>query len=140
MRFLAAFLAGFFATLIFHQGAIALLYGASIVPVAPYPLAPTWPFGIPQVFSLAFWGGAWGLVLWAVIRNARGLRYWGLCLLVGSVGPTAGAVFIVFPLKDIPVDAVKVTAGLILNGIWGVGTGGLILSYFLIQGWRGSQP
>ena len=140
MRLLAAFVAGFLATLIFHQGAIALLYGAGVIPVAPYPLTPTSPFGLPQVISLAFWGGVWGLILWAVIRNFRGLKYWGLCLAVGAVAPTAVAVLVVFPLKGIPVDAVKVIAGLILNGIWGLGTGALILSYFLAQGWLGRQP
>jgi len=137
MRFLAAFAAGFFATLIFHQGAIAALHAAGVIPVAPYPTAPTWPFGVPQVLSLAFWGGVWGLVLWAVVRNARGLRYWGLCTLLGAVGPTAVAMLVVFPLKGIPVDAVKIVGGLILNGIWGLGTGILILAYFLAKGWLG---
>ncbi|MBK1670574.1 hypothetical protein CKO28_21365 [Rhodovibrio sodomensis] len=135
MRLLAAFVAGFLATLIFHQGAIALLHAAGAIPVAPYPGAPTWPFGVPQVISLAFWGGVWGLVLWAVIRNTRGLKYWGLCLLTGAVGPTAVAMLVVFPLKGISVDATKVVAGLILNGIWGLGTGVLILSYFLARAW-----
>ena len=140
MRLLAAFVAGFLATLIFHQGAIALLYGAGVIPVAPYPLAPTSPFAVPQVISLAFWGGVWGLVLWAVIRNARGLKYWSLCLAFGAVAPTAVAMLVVFPLKGIPVDAVKVVGGLIFNGIWGLGTGALILGYFLAQGWLGRQP
>ena len=140
MRLFAAFVAGFLATLIFHQGAIALLHSAGAIPVAAYPVEPTWPFGVPQVISLAFWGGVWGLVLWAIIRNARGLKYWGLCLAVGAVGPTAVAMLVVFPLKGIPVDAVKAVAGLILNGIWGLGTGILILSYFLIMGWLGRRP
>ncbi|MBK1696005.1 hypothetical protein [Rhodovibrio salinarum] len=135
MRFLIAFVAGFLATLIFHQGAIALLHGAGVIPIAPYPLQPTWPFGVPQVVSLAFWGGVWGLVLWPVIRNARGLKYWGTCILVGAVGPTAVAMLVVFPLKGIPVDAVKIVGGLVLNGIWGFGTGLLILSYFVAKGW-----
>jgi len=135
MHFLVAFIAGFLATLIFHQGAVAALYGAGAIPVAPYPLAPTWPLGVPQVISLAFWGGVWGLVLWPVIRNARGLKYWGLCVLVGALGPTVVAMLAVFPLKGIPVDAVKVVGGLILNGIWGLGTGILILGYFLAVGW-----
>ena len=140
MRFLAAFVAGFLATLIFHQGTIGLLHGLGAIPVAPYPLQPTWPFGVPQVISLAFWGGVWGLVLWAIIRNARELKYWGLCLAVGAVGPTAVAMAVVFPLKGIPVDATKAVAGLILNGVWGLGTGVMILVYFLVMGWLGRQP
>ena len=135
MRLLVAFIAGFLATLIFHQGALAALHAAGVVPVAPYPMAPTWPLGVPQVISLAFWGGVWGLVLWAAIRNARGLTYWGLCALIGAVGPTAVAMLVVFPLKGVPVDAAKVVGGVILNGIWGVGTGILILGYFVASGW-----
>jgi hypothetical protein len=135
MRFLIAFAAGFLATLIFHQGAVAALHAAGAIPVAPYPMAATWPLGVPQAISLAFWGGIWGCVLWAVIRNARGLRYWGLSVLVGAVGPTAIAMAVVFPLKGVPVDAMKIVGGLVLNGIWGLGTAILILAYFVIGGW-----
>jgi hypothetical protein len=39
-----------------------------------------------------------------------------------------------------PVDATTAVAGLILNGIWGLGTGVLILAYFLLMGWLGRQP
>jgi hypothetical protein len=140
MRFLAAFVAGFLATLIFHQGAIWLLHALGAIPVEAYPSAPTWPFGVPQVISLAFWGGVWGVVLWGIVRNARGLRYWGLCAAVGAVAPTAVAMAVVFPLKGMPVDVTKAVAGLILNGIWGVGTGLLILTYFLVMGWLGRRP
>jgi hypothetical protein len=140
MRFLAAFAAGFLATLIFHQGTIWLLHALGAIPVQPYPLQPTWPFGVPQVISLAFWGGVWGLVLWAVIREARGLKYWGLCVGVGALGPTAVAMAVVFPLKGMPVDVTTAVAGLILNGIWGLGTGALILTYFLAMGLLGRQP
>jgi hypothetical protein len=140
MRLLAAFVAGYLATLIFHQGTIGLLHGLGVIPIAPYPLQPTWPLGLPQVISLAFWGGVWGLVLWAIIRNARGLKYWGLCLAAGALGPTSVALAVVFPLKGMPVDATTAVAGLILNGIWGLGTGVLILAYFLLMGWLGRQP
>jgi hypothetical protein len=140
LHWLAAFVAGFLATLIFHQGAVAALYATGTIPVAPYPMQPTWPLGVPQVISLAFWGGVWGLVLWAIIRNARGLKYWGLCVGLGALGPTAVAMAVVFPLKGMPVDATTAVAGLILNGIWGLGTGVLILAYFLLMGWLGRQP
>jgi hypothetical protein len=138
LHWLAAFVAGFLATLIFHQGAVAALYATGTIPVAPYPMQPTWPLGVPQVVSLAFWGGLWGMVLWAVIRNARGLKYWGLCVLIGAIAPTAAAVLVVFPLKGISMDPVTIAGGLLLNGIWGLGTGILILAYFLAKGWLGT--
>jgi hypothetical protein len=140
MRWIAAFAAGFLATLIFHQGAVALLHGAGVAPIEPYPLAPTWPLGVPQVLSLAFWGGVWGLGLWALIRNARGPRYWGICALAGALAPTAVAMLVVFPLKGLPVTTVAVAGGLVLNAIWGLGTGVLVLVYFLAAGWAGRRP
>jgi hypothetical protein len=135
MRLVIAFVAGLLATLVFHQGAIALLNSTGGGPVAAYPSEPTAPLGVPAFISLAFWGGVWGVVLWPIIRSARGLRYWGRCVLFGAVAPTAVAMLIVFPAKGIPVDAVKVAGGLVLNGIWGVGTGFLVLASFLIQAW-----
>ena len=69
MNYLKAFLAGFASTFIFHQGLIAILHAAGTIPRVPYSFAPTAPFGIPQVVSLAFWGGVWGIPLWMAIRR-----------------------------------------------------------------------
>ena len=69
MNYLKAFLAGFASTLIFHQGLIAFLHAVGFIPRVPYSFAPTAPFGIPQVVSLAFWGGVWGIPLWLAIRR-----------------------------------------------------------------------
>ena len=50
-----AFLAGALGVLVFHQGFIAILHVAGIIPNLAWP--PTAPLHIPQVLSLAFWGG-----------------------------------------------------------------------------------
>ena len=54
MQWVKAFVAGFLATLVFHQGLLALLHAAAVVPVSPYNWAPSAPLGVPAVLSLAF--------------------------------------------------------------------------------------
>ena len=120
---ISGFLAGFLATLIFHQGALAVLNAAGIVPAAPFNMAPTWPLGVPQVISLAFWGGIWGILIHALLRTRRGAAYWGGWVVLGALGPTAVAMLVVFPLKGVAVSLAMVPVGLLLNGLWGLGSG-----------------
>ncbi len=138
-RLVLGFIAGFFAALIFHQLTLALLWGAGIAPFGPFSLAPTRPFGVPAVFSLAFWVGVWG-ILFALIdsRFPRGSGYWVIAFLFGAIFPSLVALLVVLPLKGQPVGGgwhprLLVTAFLI-NGAWGIGTG-LILK--TLSGWFG---
>ena len=135
-RFVLAFVAGFIAVLVFHQGLLALLHAINFAPRPPYQTIPTQPFGIPQFLSGAFWGGIWGLVWvtiilrWQVNRN-----YWLTALLFGAVAPTLVAWFIVAPLKGQAIAggwklAIMIT-GLLVNGAWGLGTA-LLFSWFAI--------
>lgn len=125
MPYLRAFVAGFISTLVFHQGVYALFWLAGVAPSAPYAMAPTWPFGVPAVISLAFWGGVWGIPVWWFIRDATAWNYWLRAILLGAIGPTAVALFVVFPLKGMAFAAgwnpVIIVGGLILNGAWGFG-------------------
>ncbi|MDZ7748818.1 MAG: hypothetical protein U5K43_08175 [Halofilum sp. (in: g-proteobacteria)] len=127
MAYVRAYVAGFLATLVFHQLALGVLYLAGIVPVAPYATAPTPPFGVPSVISLAFWGGVWGLPLWPLIRRRRGPRYWLYAGLFGAVAPTAVALLVVFPLKGMAVSPGMIPVGAVLNATWGLGTAALAL-------------
>lgn len=122
MRYVLAFVAGFVATLLFHQGLIGVLHALGVIPFAPFNMTSTWPLGVPQVFSLAFWGGVWGVVLAALLGRRRGASWWGGWILLGAVGPTAVALLVVFPLKGIPVSGMHVVLGALLNGFWGLGT------------------
>ena len=122
MRWLLPFVAGFAATLLFHQGLIALLHAGGVISFDAWRMAPTWPFGIPQVVSLAFWGGVWGIVLWLVLKRWRGPGWWGGWIALGALGPTAVAVLVVLPLKGIAVSGATVVLGAILNGFWGLGS------------------
>jgi len=127
-RGLFGFIAGFLATLIFHQFTLALLWGIGLAPFAPFSLAPTSPFGVPAVFSLAFWGGVWG-ILFALVEPRFPLRpaYWIIAFLFGALLPSLVALLVVFPLKGRPLGggwqpSLLATAFLI-NGAWGLGTG-----------------
>jgi hypothetical protein len=129
LTYIASFVAGFLSTLLFHQGLLGLLFAAGVVGAAPYAMQATAPLGVPQVISLAFWGGVWGVVMWLAIGRVQGLRHWGLALAIGAVGPTVVAMLVVFPMKGIAVTATKWVGGLILNGAWGLGTAALMRLY-----------
>ncbi len=126
MTWLKAFAAGFLGTLVFHQGLMGLLYLAGVSPRAPFPMAPTEPLGIPQVASLAFWGGVWAMVLMPLLRRWTGGAWFGAWTVVGALAPSAVALFVVFPLKGMGVaagwDPKLIVGALLLNGAWGFGS------------------
>lgn len=125
MDYTKAFVAGFVATLVFHQGVFAMMHAAGITPKAAFDMTATGPLRIPAVISLAFWGGLWGIVLWLAIMNAVGANYWLLALALGAVAPSIIALCVVFPLKGLPMagggDPKIIVGALILNGAWGIG-------------------
>ncbi len=120
-QWLQAFTGGFIATLLFHQGVLALFWLAGLIPAAPWNMTPVPPLAIPQVLSLAFWGGVWGLPVWWLIRRWQGARYWAGAVVLGAIGPTLVAMLLVFPMKGLEVNATKVVGGLIVNAAWGLG-------------------
>ncbi len=121
-----SFEGGFVATLVFHQGLLALLHLAAAAP-APYNFSPVPPLGVPAVLSLAFWGGLWGLPVAWLILSQRGAAYWWRAIAFGAIGPSSVALFIVFPLKGLPLaggwDPKLIIGALLLNGAWGLGLG-----------------
>ncbi len=122
---LRGFVAGFVATLVFHQGLLGAYYLAGLIPRAPWGLAPVPPFGVPQVISLAFWGGLWGVALALLARHlpASPAR-WLFALVFGAIFPSLVAWYVVAPLKtgSAGFNAATAWVGLTLNGLWGLGT------------------
>src|SRR5262249_45755596 len=103
-----------------------VLYASGATTRAPYSFDPTSPLHVPQVISLAFWGGLWGILLWLVLRTARSSsQYWLWALILGALGPSAVALFVVFPMKGLPFaggwQAAILIGAFLLNGAWGFG-------------------
>jgi len=121
------FICGAIAVLIFHQGAWALLHALGIMPRPAYPMAATAPFGIPQLWSIAFWGGVWGVLLAALLGRLRGAKLIVAATVFGAILPTLVAWFVVAPLKGQPVAGgfapMAMMIGPIVNAAWGLGTG-----------------
>jgi len=129
---IVGFIAGAVAVLLFHQGAAALLHSLQLTARAPYSMQATSPFGIPQVWSITFWGGVWGVILAAALARLDGARLLIAALVFGAVFPTLVAWFVVAPLKGQPMAAgfapAAMMIGPIVNAAWGLGTGiGLLL-------------
>jgi hypothetical protein len=131
------FIAGGISALVFHQGLLVVLYVAGLIPRAPFDTTPTSPLGVPALYSLAFWGGVWGVVLWPLILRADGAGRWILAALIGAAAPSATAWFVVMPLKGKAIaggwDPSVLATSLALNASWGLGLA-------LIVPWLGSSP
>jgi len=124
-RIVLAFLAGFFATLVFHQAVIWIFHTMGLSPRAPFDMHRVPPFGIPSVISLAFWGGVWGIIMIPAISRIRSEALWWIAaILFGAIFPTLVAAFVVAPLKHVTMPHTPQMAlfGLTVNGAWGLGT------------------
>ncbi len=75
-------------------------------------------------------GGLWGIVLWALIGASGGNAYWIKALVIGALGPSLVAWFVVMPIKGLGAaggwDPKVIVGALLLNGAWGIGTALLI--------------
>jgi len=127
-RGLIGFIAGFAATLIFHQVGVLLLHQVGVIQNFPYDLHPVPPLHVPRFISLAFWGGVWGIAFVFVERGFGygPLRYWIGAIVFGAIFPTAASWVFVAPLKGLPLGYglhfPGVFVGPIVNGLWGFGT------------------
>ena len=123
----AGFLFGAVSVLVFHQAVVALFHVLGLTAAQPYSLQSTSPWGIPQVLSLAFWGGIWGIVLAMSLARLAGPRLLLAATAFGAILPTLVAWFVVAPLKHQPAAgglvASAMALALIANGLWGLGTG-----------------
>src|SRR6266404_2685804 len=84
-----AFVAGFIAIAVFHQGSGWLLNMIGVYPPR-YKTQPIPPFGVPQILSQCFWGGVWGIVLAWTLAHWPKVNYWLLAFAFGLIVPTLG--------------------------------------------------
>jgi len=125
---LSCFAAGFISVVVFQMGAWAIMHALGMTPNAPFGYAPTKPFGVPQIWSFAFWGGVWGLIFGSVERwFPEGPLYYVAAFLFGAIAPVLVLWFVAFPLKGAPVAAgwspMIMLFHVIMHGCFGLGIG-----------------
>jgi hypothetical protein len=121
------FLSGAVSVLLCHQVIAALLHAIGITPRVPYSMQPTPPLGVAQVWSLAFWGGVWGVALAAALRRHVDGALVIAATIFGAILPSLVAWTVVAALKGQPLFAggapKGLAVGLLVNAAWGFGTG-----------------
>ena len=71
-----------------------------MIPVVPFGLKPTAPFGVPEVVSASFWGGVWGIVFFLILpRFLQGRSYWLASAIIGGLALTFVYMFVVVPFR-----------------------------------------
>ena len=122
MKWLKWFIAGALAVPLGHQIAFWICKAAGLIDRAPFSMTPTEPFGVPQLISLSFWGGVWGILLGLVLLRPTGAKFWWIALVFGAVAPTLVAGLVVAPLKGIKMggNPKLLVVGLVVNGVWGL--------------------
>jgi hypothetical protein len=118
------FLAGAVAVLAVQQPALGFFHWLGWAQNPPYRMNPTQPFGVAQVWSNAFFGGLWGIVLAAAASRFR-MPVLLLGLLVGAIALPLVGWFVVAPIRGQPVaqgfNLARMWFSPLINGIWGLG-------------------
>lgn len=119
--FVIAFVAGVLAVFVFHQIMSSVLNAK--VQWNMTPLIP--PFGVPQVFNQAFWGGVWGLVFVLLAPKFPGGALWWLtAFLFGAILLPLVSWYVVPLIKGNPLGPRNsIVNSMLINGAWGVGMG-----------------
>jgi hypothetical protein len=125
-RALLGFVAAVISVLTFHQGMVALLYGAGVISFPPYPTVPVGPLAVPRIVDLCFWGGLYGVVFGLALPGLRQRPLWLMGLALGLLAACVGW-FVVAPLKGLPVAGgwapKAMLLSVLINGFWGLGVG-----------------
>ncbi len=119
-------LAGIIAALTFRHAALFVLSIPGLVPPPSFSLKPAPSLTVPAIALVALWGGLWGAILALLLaRFRRERRYWHMAFLYGAVLLTLPSVTIVLVAHEQSAMSVlwlELIVGLIVNGVWGVGT------------------
>jgi len=127
------FVAAVLSVLVFHQGLVWLLHQGGLTPNTPWSLRPVGPWGVPQIVSLCFWGGLWGILIAFILRGVRGAALL-TGFLVGVLGAAMLGWTLIPALKAQPLFAGGNAAALLrsglINGTFGWGTALILTRVF----------
>jgi hypothetical protein len=125
VHLILAFVAGALAVPVFHQVLLWILHAAGIVPMAPFNMEPTKPLGVPNIVSISFWGGIWGVLFALALPHwFSGTAYWIAAPVLGGLALTLVFMIVVWPLKfgGSPPNLIGLfIIGFLLNAAWGIG-------------------
>jgi hypothetical protein len=117
-KLILPFVAGFLASLFFHESTLALLHAAGLIDPTGFSTAPFLPLGLPEFIANAIWSACWA-VLMAWLRAP-----WVPAFVFGGIALTAASVFVVDPLRGIwPSGNMlpRLAVGFAANAMWGWG-------------------
>jgi hypothetical protein len=130
---LLLFAAGFISVLVFQAGATAILHAYGLAN-QPFNYTRTRPFGVPTVWSGAFFGGLWALVFGLVEKRfPRAPLYYACAFLFGAIAPVLVLWFVVSPIKGNPIAAgwnvQRMAIQMLVHGCFGLGVGILVQAF-----------
>ncbi len=118
---LLGFVAGFLATITFHQAAIWLVLRVLPFPFSPWNMALN-DYGLPRVVALSVWAGVWGIGLCLLLRRGA---LWQAAVL-GSVVPSVWGWTVIAGMRGAPMFANGnlrlILLVLFVNAVWGAAT------------------
>ena len=125
VRLALGFVAGFLATITFHQIGILVLHAVGLTQANAWTTSAVPPFGVPTIISNCFWGGVWGAGFGLLLPRFT-WPLWLCGLVLGLLCVVAGW-FIVAPLKGQPIAGgwapLAMLRSLLINGSYGLGVG-----------------
>jgi hypothetical protein len=114
-KLILPFVAGFLASLFFHESTLALLHAAGLIDPTGFSTAPFLPLGLPEFIANAIWSACWAVLMaWP----------WVPAFVFGGIALTAASVFVVDPLRGIwPSGNMlpRLAVGFAANAMWGWG-------------------
>jgi hypothetical protein len=124
-KLILPFVAGFLASLFFHESMLALLHAAGLIDASGFSTAPFLPLGLPEFIANAIWSAFWAVLMAWLLRVAPERRApWVPAFVFGGIALTAASVFVVDPLRGIwPSGNMlpRLAVGFAANAMWGWG-------------------
>jgi hypothetical protein len=123
-RTVIGFIAGALGVLTLHQALLWVLHALQFAPWQAYRLDPTRPFGVPQLLSSAFWGGAWGMLIYRLaLSQVSRVQAWVTAIAAAAFLPTVAAAVLIALHRGASLGTTSklqaLAASIVINGAWG---------------------